>query len=144
MAHPSVVINGVTYQSCPEVDIPKSGGGTAKFYDTSEANIAAGDIRNGKKGFSASGEVTGSMTEKAAATYTPSTSDQTINAAQYLTGNQTIKAVTTTNLSAQYIASGVTVKVGCSTDDDCVASVTGSLSSPVVSQDGTTKILSIS
>ena len=144
MAHPSVVINGVTYQSCPEVDIPKSGGGTAKFYDTSEANIAAGDIRNGKKGYGTSGEVTGSMTEKAAATYTPSTSDQTINASQYLTGNQTIKAVTTTNLSSQCIASGVTVKVGCSTDDDCVASVTGSLSSPVVSQDGTTKVLSIS
>lgn len=30
MAHPSVVINGVTYQNVPEVDIPKSGGGTVK------------------------------------------------------------------------------------------------------------------
>ena len=28
----NVVINGVTYQNCPEVDIPKSGGGTAKFF----------------------------------------------------------------------------------------------------------------
>ena len=31
----SVVINGVTYANTPEVDIPISGGGTAKFYETS-------------------------------------------------------------------------------------------------------------
>ena len=140
----SVVINGVTYQNVPEVDIPKSGGGTAKFYDTADANITAADLRSGKKGYGASGEVTGSMTEKASASYLPSTSDQTINGSQYLTGAQTIKAVTLENLSAQYIAQGVTVKVGCADDDDCVASVTGALSSVVVSQDQTSKVLSIS
>lgn len=140
----NVIINGVTYQNVPEVDIPKSGGGSAKFYDTAGADFAAADLRNGKHGFGASGEVTGSMTEKAATTYKPSTSDQTINANQYLAGAQTIKAVVTDNLLAQYIAKDVVVKVGCSTDDDCVASVTGTLSSAVVSQDSTTKILSIS
>lgn len=144
MAHPSVVINGVTYANTPEVDIPKSGGGTAKFYDSSEANVVAADIRNGKKAIGANGEVTGGMTEKSAATYNPATTDQTINGSQYLAGAQTIKAVTMTNLQPQYIASGVTVKVGCTADDDCVASVTGTLSSAVVSQDSTTKILSIS
>ena len=35
----NVIINGVTYQSVPEVDIPKSGGGTAKFYDISDATL---------------------------------------------------------------------------------------------------------
>lgn len=140
----NVIINGVTYQNVPEVDIPKSGGGTAKFWDTAGANIAAGDLRNGKKGFGASGEVTGSMTEKASASYNPSTADQTIGANQYLAGVQTIKAVTTSNLLAQYIANGVVVKVGCQTDDDCVASVTGSLTSATVSQDSSTKVLSIS
>lgn len=30
----NVIINGVTYSNVPEVDIPKSGGGTAKFYDS--------------------------------------------------------------------------------------------------------------
>jgi hypothetical protein len=144
MAHPSVVINGVTYANTPEVDIPKSGGGTAKFYDSSEANVVAADIRNGKKAIGANGEVTGGMTEKSAATYNPATTDQTINGSQYLAGAQTIKAVTMTNLQPQYIANGVTVKVGCTADDDCVASVTGTLSSAVVSQDSTTKILSIS
>lgn len=140
----SVIINGVTYPNVPAVDIPKSGGGTAKFWDTSGANISGGDIRNGAIGFGANGEVIGSMTEKAAASYNPSTSDQTINASQYLTGIQTIKAVTIINLLAQYIANGVTVKIGSEDDDDCVASVTGSLTSATVSQDSLTKVLSIS
>ena len=144
MAKPTVVINGVSYQNCPEVDIPQSGSGTAKFFYTGDSDLSAADLRSGKKGYGASGEITGSMTEKSAATYNPSTSDQTITASQYLAGAQTIKAVTTSNLSAQYIAQGVTVKVGCATDDDCITSVTGSLSSPVISQDSTTKILSIS
>lgn len=29
----NVIINGVTYQNCPEVDIPKQGGGTALAQD---------------------------------------------------------------------------------------------------------------
>lgn len=142
----NVVINGVTYQNVPEVDIPKSGGGTAKFMDTTIASnaAAAGDILSGKKAFVNGSELTGNISSKSAASYNPSTSDQTINGSQYLSGAQTIRAVTLTNLVAANIASGVTVKIGCSADDDCVASVTGSLSAAVISQDGTTKVLSIS
>ena len=65
------------------------------------------------------------VTKKAAATIHPSTSDQTIASGTYLNGTQTIKAVTMSNLSAGNIKSGVTVKIGDSTDDDCVTSVTG-------------------
>ena len=140
----NVVIRDVTYSAVPSVSIPQSGGGTAQFYDTSGANAAAADVRNGKKFFGASGEATGAMTEKAAATYTPSASQQTINANQYLAGVQTIEAVVTTNLSASNIVAGVTVKVGTATDDDSVASVVGSAQIPVISQDATTKVLSIS
>lgn len=140
----NVIINGVTYQNVPEVDIPKSGGGSAKFYDASGADFTAADLRNGKKGVGANGEIVGNMTEKAAASYNPSTADQNIAGGQYLVGAQTIKAVTTENLLAQYIAQGVVVKVGCDDDDDCIAAVTGALSSVVVSQDSTTKVLSIS
>ena len=140
----NVIINGVTYQNVPEVDIPKSGGGSAKFYDASGTDLTAADLRNGKKAVGAEGEITGNMTEKSAASYNPSTTDQIINANQYLAGAQTIKKVTTSNLLAQYIAQGVTVKVGCEEDDDAIASVTGNLSSVVVSQDSTTKVLSIS
>lgn len=129
----NVIINGVTYNNVPEVDIPKAGGGTAKFTDTSGATISSGaQLRNGVKAYGASGAIiTGTMTEKAAQTYTPTTSDQVINAAQYLTGAQTIKG--DANLTGQNILSGVSI-----------FGVAGSLTVPNVSQDGTTKILTIS
>ncbi len=62
---------------------------------------------------------------QAAQTIHPSTSAQTIASGKYLTGDQTIEAVTTTNLTAANIKSGVVVKVGSATDDDSVLSLTG-------------------
>ena len=140
----NVVINGVTYSNCPEVDIPKSGGGTAKFMDTTDANAAQGDILATKTAYVNGSKVTGNISSKAAATYTPTGSSQTISSGQYLSGAQTIEAVVCTNLSAGNILSGVTVKIGTATDDDSVTSVQGTLAMPNISQDGTTKILSIS
>ena len=84
----------------------------------------AGYVSSGTAGNS-SVSLTASVTTKAATTYHPSTSDQTIASGTYTTGAQTIKAVTLSNLTAANIKSGVTVKVGDSTDDDCVTSVTG-------------------
>ena len=55
----------------------------------------------------------------------PSTSDQNILAGKILSGTQHIKAVTMTNLDAGNIKDGVTVKIGDASDDDCVASITG-------------------
>ena len=140
----NLIINGVTYSNVPEVDIPKSGGGTAKFYDSSGATVTAGDMLNGVKAIGANGEVTGNISSKAAATYTPSNTSQTIAAQQYLSGAQTIEAVVCSNLSASNIKSGVTVKIGTATDDDSVASVSGQLTTPTVSQDSSSMILSIS
>lgn len=68
---------------------------------------------------------TKSLTTQAAQTIHPSTSNQTIASNRYLTGTQTIAAVTTNNLTAENIKNGVTVTVGDSSDPDCVASVTG-------------------
>lgn len=144
MAHPSVVINGIQYPTVPSVQIPKAGGGTATFWDATDATVTAGAMLNGVKGIGSNGEVTGNIQSKAAASYRPSSSDQSIAASQYLSGAQTIKAVTTTNLLPQYIANGVTVKVGCADDDDSVTSVVGTLASPTITQDSTSKILSIS
>ena len=42
MAHPDVVINGVTYAAVPEVVIPCADSGTASFYDVSDATLDAG------------------------------------------------------------------------------------------------------
>ena len=135
MANPSVVINGVTYASCPEVDIPKSGGGTAKFYYTGDANAAAGDILTGKSAFGASGSISGSMANNGSTSGTISTK----------AGSVTIPAGYT---------SGGTVSLASAAISDCVAGniltgktilgVQGSLSMPTISQDSKTKILSIS
>lgn len=140
----NVIINSVTYQNVPEVDIPLSGGGTAKFMDTSDATATAAKALAGETFYADGEKKTGNIQSKNAASYMPSSSDQTVNGSQYLAGAQTFKGVTTTNLSAANIAQGVTVKVGCADDDDCVTSVTGTLSAAVISQDQTTKVLSIS
>ena len=126
----SVVINGVTYADVPEVDIPLSGGGTAKFMDTSAGDAAAGDMLSGKKAYAGGQLVTGNIQSKAATTYTPGTSDQTIQAGQYLTGAQTISG--DANLVSSNILKNVTI-----------FGVTGNLALPTISQDSTTKVLSI-
>ena len=107
--------------------------------------VSAGYVSSGTAGaISVSGSDTEQLTTQAAQNILPSTSNQTIASETFLTGTQTILAVTTSGLSASNIAQGVTVKVGCSADDDCVLSLVGTLSSVVVSQDSTTKVLSIS
>ena len=89
-------------------------------------NVSAGYVSSGTAGtVSVSGSNTEQLTTQAATTYHPSTTDQNIASGKYLTGAQTIKAVTTTNLTAANIKKDVVVKVGDSTDDDCVTSVTG-------------------
>ena len=58
----NVVIRGVTYSDVPAVQIPLAEGeGTAKFYDTTGANMQASDLRNGVTGFGANGEVVGTL-----------------------------------------------------------------------------------
>lgn len=82
-------------------------------------------------GYVTGGTTTGTsqLTTKGATTYHPSTSNQTIASGTYLTGTQTVEAVTYSNtLTAANIVSGVVIKVGSATDDDCIVSVTGTAS----------------
>lgn len=133
MAHPSVVINGVTYASCPEVDIPKSGGGTAKFYDASEATVTAAHVLSGDKFIGASGEGTGSMANNGSTSGTISTKAGTVTIpAGYTTGG-TVSLGGVSDCLAQNILTGKTI-----------LGVAGSLVTPTISQDATTKVLSIS
>lgn len=87
-------------------------------------SVTAGYVASGTAGNS-SVSLQASVTTQAAQTIYPSTADQTIASARYLTGAQTIKAVTTSNLTAENIKSGVTVTVGDSANASRIASILG-------------------
>lgn len=89
---------------------------------------SAGYISSGTAGNS-SVSLTASITTKGATTYNTSSTDQTIASGTYLTGTQTIKAVTTSGISAANIKAGVTVNVGDSNDADRIIGVTGTYTS---------------
>ena len=61
-------------------------------------------------------------------TYNVSSSNQTIARGKYLAGKQTIRAVTTSNITAGNIKSGVTVKVGDAGDAGRIKNITGTYS----------------
>lgn len=132
----NVVINGVTYQSVPEVDIPKSGGGTAKFYDTAGAGGAsASDVLDGVTVYGANGAITGSMPNNGSTSGTISTKAGTVTVpAGYTSGGTvSIASAAVSDLTAANLLQGKTV-----------LGVTGTLALPSISQDSTTKVLSIS
>lgn len=130
----NVIINNVTYSNVPEVDIPKSGGGTAKFYDTVTANIAASDVLTGKVAFGAAGSVSGSMANNGATGGAISTKAGTVTIpAGYTTGGSVaLDSSAVTDLVAANVLSGKTI-----------LGVAGSLTTVSVSQDSTTKVLTV-
>ncbi|MBO7685210.1 MAG: hypothetical protein J6V72_02430 [Kiritimatiellae bacterium] len=129
----NVIINGVTYSNVPEVDIPKSGGGTAKFFDTASASAAAGDILTGKTAYGPSGSVSGSMANNGSTSGTISTKAGTVAIPAGYTSGGTVSLSGVTDCVAANILTGKTI-----------LGVSGSLAMPSISQDSTTKILSIS
>ena len=88
----------------------------------------AGYISTGTAGNS-SVSLTANITTKAATTYNVSTSNQTITAGTYLTGAQTIRAVTTSNLIAANIKAGTVVQVGDAGSAGRIANITGTFTS---------------
>lgn len=93
-------------------------------------DVTAGYVSAGTAGNS-SVSLTASVTTKAAATITPGTSDQTIAAGTYCTGKQTIKG--DANLVPGNIVAGKTI-----------FNIAGSAQIPSITQDSTSKVLSIS
>jgi hypothetical protein len=164
----NVVINGVTYSSVPEVQIPRSGGGTARFYDSADATASAGDILSGKTAYIADGKQTGSMANNGATGGVISTKNGsvTIPAGYTSGGTVAIDSTEQAKIIAANIKSGVTilgVAGSASVIDTTIATsaadttkiltgykayvngslVTGSYTAPSVSQNSTTKVLSI-
>lgn len=92
--------------------------------------VEPGYVASGTAGNSAV-SLTASVTTKAAATITPSTSNQTIASGTYLTGAQTVLG--DANLKGENIVYGISI-----------FDTEGTVKVPIVSQDSTTKVLSIS
>lgn len=92
--------------------------------------VSAGYVASGTAGNSAV-SLTASVTTKGAATITPGTSNQTIASGTYLTGTQTIAG------DADLVAANIVY-------GKSIFGVNGSAQIPVISQDSTTKVLSIS
>lgn len=162
----NVVINGVTYQSVPEVNIPKSGGGTAKFTDVSDTTAVAADVLASKTMYKADGtKVTGSIPTKTSSDLTASTLTVTVPFGYY--ASNASKTLSDASLVSGNIKSGATifgVSGASNVVDTTIASggaaagnivngykayvngslVEGNASMVSVTQDSTTKVLSIS
>ena len=80
----NVIINGITYQNVPEVDIPKVGGGTAKFMDTSDATLSSGaQMLNGVTAYGNGVKVTGNIESKSSSDLTASGATVSVPAGYY-------------------------------------------------------------
>ena len=55
----NVTVAGASYSDVPSVVLPKTGGGSATFMDTSDANATAGDIASGKTAYVNGTKLTG-------------------------------------------------------------------------------------
>ena len=148
VASGSATTPATTITANPTISVDSNGliSATVSTTKSITPTVSAGYVSSGTAGTATvSGSATSQLTAQAAQTIHPSTTDQTIASGKYLTGTQTVKGVLLTNLSAGNIKKDVVVKVGDSTDDDCVTSVTGtyegggniSVESLSVTQNGT-------
>ena len=111
----NVVINGVTYQNVPEVDIPKSGGGTAKFMDTSDATLASGDeMLDGVTAYAGSTKITGTIVSKSSSDLTASGATVTAPAGYY--ASSASKSVASGSATAPASISGTSATVSTGTN----------------------------
>ena len=164
----NVIINGIVYNAVPQVEIPKSGtSGNAVFYETSSDTAASGDVLATKTFHTSTGSATGGMTNNGAASGTISTKAGTYTiSAGYHNGNGSVAISSTeqAKIIAGNIRSGVTIlgQAGSSSvvdtsDADATSAMIlngkyayvngtkleGTLVTPVISQNSTTKVLTI-
>lgn len=135
VASGSATTPATTISVTPTISVNSSTGLISVSVSDSQSvtpTVSAGYVSSGTAGtVSVSGSETEQLTTQAAQTITPTTSDTTIAAGQFLTGAQTIKG--DANLVGSNIKSGVSI-----------FGVAGSLTSATVSQNATTKVLTIS
>ena len=107
----NVVINGVTYQNVPSVEIPTSGGGdNAVFVDTSDATLASGgSMLSGVTAYSDGTKYTGTITSKSSSDLSASGATVTVPAGYY--SSQASKAVASGSATAPTSISGTSASL---------------------------------
>ena len=111
----NVVINGVTYQNVPSVQIPKSTSGTAEFYDTSDATLDSGDkMLAGNTAYANGTKYTGTIPSKSGTDITASGDTVTVPAGYY--SSQQSKSVASGSATAPATISGTSASVSTGTN----------------------------
>jgi len=124
----NVIINGVTYNNVPEVDIPISGGGTAEFYDTSDATLDDGaKMLSGATAYANGVKYSGSIVTKTGTDLTSSGATVTVPAGYYATAAS--KTISSGSATTPATTITVTPSISINTTTGLItASVTGSQS----------------
>ena len=165
----NIKINGATYENVPEMNAPLAdGSGVAHFYDTDGDTAVAENILAGKSAHAKGGAVSGTMVDNGAVEMTISTLDTPAKIAKgYHDGSGTVSLdpAETAKITSDNIKGGVTVfgVAGSTTvmetkeatataatikkgSTACVKGemVTGTMTAATVSQDSSTKVVSVS
>lgn len=104
----NITLMGASYSNVPAVQLPQTGGGTATFTDTSDANATASDIAQGKTAYVNGTKITGTnsggdpvLQDK---TVTPTETAQTVTADS---GYDGLGQVSVGAISSNYIGTGI-------------------------------------
>lgn len=112
----NVVINSVTYQDVGEVNIPISGGGTAAYYDTSDATLASGDsMLSGVTAYADGTKYTGTIVTKTGTDLSASGATVTVPAGYYATNATKSVASGSATTPATTITTAPSISVNSST-----------------------------
>lgn len=164
----NVVINNVQYNNVPFIDVDQVGGGTAYFYELSDATGTAADLLTGKTAYLSTGIANGSMANNGDTSGTISTKDGTVTIPEGYTSGGTVglsssakNAIVSTNIKSGRSILGVsgnamildtTISSSAATAANILsgykayvngALVTGSATVPTITQDSSTHGLSI-